>query len=213
MQKHFITLTLAIAFLVATNVQAGLVSVSDSGNWDKLFTVAITVGDGTVSFDYDGRQGTAERVSANSKYENFPLDQEQPYVLHALSMPLGVGETMKGFSLTWTGTPFASNHKYNFLSHANVNDELLLGADRLATAVEAEEGSQYNGRVFAFEGENTFSEFVLSFFDVHVSGGNGTITFAVYGDKTSSEVPEPATLAMLGLGLVGLGIARRRMKK
>ena len=37
----------------------------------------------------------------------------------------------------------------------------------------------------------------------HVSG------FVRIGEKT--EVPEPATLALLGLGLVGFGVARRRM--
>ena len=37
----------------------------------------------------------------------------------------------------------------------------------------------------------------------YVNGGSGS-------DVTT---PEPATLAMIGLGLVGLGIARRRMKK
>jgi hypothetical protein len=39
--------------------------------------------------------------------------------------------------------------------------------------------------------------------------GGGTLEIEVRGAVT----PEPATLAVLGLGLAGLGIARRRMKK
>ena len=41
------------------------------------------------------------------------------------------------------------------------------------------------------------------------TGYAGEVKLEVYGAAT----PEPATLAMLGLGLAGLGVARRRMKK
>jgi hypothetical protein len=54
---------------------------------------------------------------------------------------------------------------------------------------------------------------VFTFFDVVAPGTAGTDRIShgvLYGMGDDNDLPEPGTLALLGLGLLGLGISRRR---
>jgi hypothetical protein len=54
---------------------------------------------------------------------------------------------------------------------------------------------------------------VFTFFDVVAPGTAGTDRIShgvLYGMGDDNDLPEPGTLALLGLGLLGLGMSRRR---
>jgi len=71
-----------------------------------------------------------------------------------------------------------------------------------------------NGAVF--DGADVFSGYFNGLFDVIVDGATnlavpiGTITF---GTATLNPIPEPGTVSLLGLGLVGLVLAGRRGRR
>ena len=73
-----------------------------------------------------------------------------------------------------------------------------------------------------FIGTGAFTVDMNTFSSPGIAGGGGNIqptlatfaggTFSIQYDYTLTPVPEPTSMAMLGLGVIGLGVMRRRAK-
>ena len=223
-KNYIMGLVLAVSFLVATNVKADVL------NWysDKdTYMSSVAPSDWTFgTFTQDGN-GQSPRVW-NFTMLNAESSESGKLTMSVFNGAGGLMEAPQGGSSTIT---FWHNSANNFdisFGNANFVDSFYMSVkphsdwsaaiNFLVTAAYWYNGTMYTTDAITIDTSNPFFGITLEEgaylaainFKSTGTPNNG---YKIEAGLGGAATPEPATLAVLGLGLAGLGIARRRMKK
>ncbi|WP_111642210.1 Npun_F0296 family exosortase-dependent surface protein [Marinimicrobium alkaliphilum] len=210
MKKVLLKITSAMfALSLAAGAQAAIITLSGPGVTTTSVAGATVVdfNDGTIGA-YTASSGDYAIVSGNlgGVYAE-PLGTDAPYLTVPLDQSSGSATFDLGFSANYFGLYWGSIDAYNsisFWSGGSMVDSFT-GSDIVSPA-DGGQGSTDTNRYVNFDfGAMSFDQVMLSSTSYAFESDNHAFALV--------SVPEPGVVVLFGLGILGLGLSRRRARK